>query len=275
MAPADVHEHALSEDPTRYLWRFGFRPPSCKPVLSLKLEGHTEVDGHTMYKILCEIRSTPQSGPNSASSAHDIVWTRQARLAELREQLHDPLKDARPEEYKHIFRNTPFASHGGIPGTSDRLSAWMATLASSLNTSPSVPPTFMSLILRFLQAPVPYSSEQELVDTFGRCEKCAHHTGSNRIKACRVCEGHQYGLRVATEIRAAREREHRIAGDHLAAGQQSGAQKRAGEELNGSGDIWASDEHPGVQKVDACEELRALGAEQNPSDGNEKIFVSM
>lgn len=294
MAPTDVHELALSEDPVRYLWRFGFRPPSCRLVLSFNLEGHSEVDGHTMYKILCKIGSTPQSGPNSANAANDIVWTRQARLADLREQLHDPLKDASPEEYKRIFKNTPFAAHGGIPGTTDRLSAWMAALASWCSTPSSIPASTMSLILRFLQAPVPYSSEQELVETFGRCDECAHHTGSIRIKACRVCQGHQegrqketaamkfvksvktvqYGLRVDKEIRAARE--HRIAGERLAAGQHSGAQEaQAGQELLDSGDMWASDEQPGAQEVEGCKELRALGAEELPSDGNGNIIVSM
>eukprot|EP00930_Biecheleria_cincta_P061918 TRINITY_DN47466_c0_g1_i1.p1 TRINITY_DN47466_c0_g1~~TRINITY_DN47466_c0_g1_i1.p1 ORF type:complete len:291 (+),score=51.57 TRINITY_DN47466_c0_g1_i1:55-927(+) len=290
MAPADVHECALSEDPARYLWRFGFRPPSRRPVITLTLQGHAEVDGRTMYKILCKIRSMPQSGPNSANSAHDIVWTRQARLADLREHLHDPLKDARPEEYKRIFKNTPFASRGGIPGTTDRLNAWMATLASWCTTPHSMPASTISFILRFLQAPVPYSSEQELVETFGKCEECAHHTGSIRIKACRDCECRQeetaamklvetvetvkYGLRVAEEIQAARE--HRVSREHLAAGEHSGMREpQAGEELFGSGEMYVPGKHQGAQQVEACEELRALGADELPSDGNDHIFVSM
>lgn len=266
MAPTDLQERALSECTERYLWRFGFRPPKCRPVVAFQVKGHSEVDGHTLYNVLCKIRREPASGPNSAHGIHEIDWTRQVRLADLREQLHDPLKDAMPEKYKRIFQNTPFASRGGAPGTTDRLDAWMSTLATWCNTEDMEAST-VSLILRFLQPPVPDSSERELFDTFGRCEKCDHHTGSFRLKACRVCLGLeeetlaekfirsvntiQSGLRVAKAFQAAGDR--RLDRERLAAGKHSG------------GGGYHSDEHPSAQQQRGGEELRALGEIWPPS----------
>eukprot|EP00931_Biecheleriopsis_adriatica_P002321 TRINITY_DN10307_c0_g1_i3.p1 TRINITY_DN10307_c0_g1~~TRINITY_DN10307_c0_g1_i3.p1 ORF type:complete len:299 (+),score=66.22 TRINITY_DN10307_c0_g1_i3:37-897(+) len=276
MAPVDVQELALSEDPERYLWRLGFRPPKYMPILTLTVEGHAEVGGHTMYNISCEIHCPPQNEKHSVHQApRDIVWTHQARLADLREHLHDPVKGVMAERYKDFFGNTPFAAHGGVPGTTGRLNAWMATLASVLNKR-SLSSRHKCQILRFLKAPVPESSDQELLDEFGKCEECSKHTGSIRLRACRVCEGIQeetmamklirsiktvqFGLRVAGEFRAAGERraakdcqELSVAGDHP--GARGGGDEHPGaDELRALGEQWGSDQHRRAEELRAAEE---------------------
>eukprot|EP00928_Gymnodinium_smaydae_P063076 TRINITY_DN4676_c0_g1_i10.p1 TRINITY_DN4676_c0_g1~~TRINITY_DN4676_c0_g1_i10.p1 ORF type:complete len:126 (+),score=18.40 TRINITY_DN4676_c0_g1_i10:346-723(+) len=79
-------------------------------------------------------------------------WSTAKRLGHLRAQLHEPLKKALGKDYSSHFRETPFAHHCGLPGTTKRLDAWCQTLAVCMSTGMLSPP-LIAQVLRELDAP--------------------------------------------------------------------------------------------------------------------------
>eukprot|EP00435_Cladocopium_sp_Y103_P031400 s2786_g7.t4 len=59
---------------------------------------------------------------------------------------------AGPEDYEKLFASAPFARHGGLTGTTKRLSAWCMSLARSANGE-TFPPQFLVLVLCFIDTP--------------------------------------------------------------------------------------------------------------------------
>jgi hypothetical protein len=77
------------------------------------------------------------------------------RLCTLRERFHDAIIEEMGEGgYQKCFLDTPFASRGGIPGTTARLNAWCGQLSYCINTG-SLPPKVVAVILQALEAPKP------------------------------------------------------------------------------------------------------------------------
>lgn len=88
-----------------------------------------------------------------ASESSGRAWRCGRRLCDIRENLHDVLvHEMGREAYSLIFAATPFARHGGLPGTTDRLRRWFQTLASSINDG-RLEPRLCALALAFLGAP--------------------------------------------------------------------------------------------------------------------------
>jgi len=172
----------------RYLWRFGYNRAAGapNPRLQIALEGHEEDDGHTWYVInssvhrsdvkvaVQEEKETGQStGVENgvAKAAEDIEWIVKKRLCDLREQLHDRVKELMGPAYSAYFDGTHFARHGGLPGTTTRLRAWLVTLAECANSG-ALNAEIQAYVLRFLDAPVPEESDAALLQALGRCTVC-------------------------------------------------------------------------------------------------------
>ena len=81
-----------------------------------------------------------------------MKWTAPRRLHQLREGLHDPVKSDLGEGYAGLFGNTPFAMMGRPIGTTERLSEWLKTLASAINSG-KLKPALVARTLFFLRGP--------------------------------------------------------------------------------------------------------------------------
>jgi len=128
----DLSRRALREDPSRYLWRFGFGREGCEPALAIAVNGHEEESGHTMYILKCSLTNTDsvlKPDGNGASCQGPIAWTCRRRLRELRDELHDVVKEQMVTAYSSYFNKVGFAHMGGPPGTTARLSGWLCTLS--------------------------------------------------------------------------------------------------------------------------------------------------
>lgn len=148
----------VSEDLVSYLRSYSYAaesstqwcaaPASClgKPVLRLVLDGHCEVVGHTYYSLQCAL--------SSGKPALCLAWPVQKRLTQLREELHDIVKDGLGKSYADLFAQAPFARRGGVAGTTGRLQTWLEILASCINEH-SAPPSLVATVLRFLDTPAP------------------------------------------------------------------------------------------------------------------------
>lgn len=165
-----------AEDPRRYLLRFGYAPGEAKrPRLSITLESHEEEGGHTLYFLGCTL--SYHAGPEGGFSS--TAWSCRHRLCDLRQFLHDEIKAALgPESYEAHFGETPFARHGGPPGTTQRLSAWLGSLSACFNSDCLEAPQ-AAQVLRFLGAPIPEGSDallkqhdEQALRAQGRCRKC-------------------------------------------------------------------------------------------------------
>lgn len=115
------------------------------PSLCMEVDGHEEIDGHTWYSMSCKLRDASES---------QTTWKTRRRLASLREDLHDRIKDHLGKDYADHFVKTPFAVKGGLPGTTARLGAWFHTLAELVNRG-RASPTVVALLLQYLEAPIP------------------------------------------------------------------------------------------------------------------------
>merc|ERR1711924_88808 len=62
-----------------------------------------------------------------------MQWICKKRLSNIRDNLHDPIKDCMFDLYAVHFGATPFAHHGAPPGTTGRLNAWLGSLAKCIN----------------------------------------------------------------------------------------------------------------------------------------------
>lgn len=172
----------------RYLWRFGYNRAAStpNPRLQITVEGHEEDFGHTWYIINITVDRSVVQVPNQQEvgeeksadnetavekGVEDIEWVVKKRLCDLREELHDRVKERMGPAYSAYFDGTPFARHGGLPGTTARLRAWLASLAECSNKG-ALNADILAFVLRFLDAPVPAESETALLQAVGRCTVC-------------------------------------------------------------------------------------------------------
>lgn len=112
------------------------------PVVQVHVDGHKEVDGHTLYSLTCSL----------VGGSINAKWKEQRRLQQLRDDLHDAVKVELGDLYSQHFGSTPFAHKGGLIGTTARLHGWFRTLARCINTG-RTPPSIAALVLSFLDAP--------------------------------------------------------------------------------------------------------------------------
>lgn len=127
-----------------------------QPKLTLTMLGHKEIENHTFYEIRCQLESKPSLSLN---------WCVHRRLAHLREGLHDFVQGRLGSDYDAVFGETRFARHGGLPGTTARLQAWLEKLAIHMNEG-AAPPVIVAQVLHFCEAPKPPSGTtvQSLLD---------------------------------------------------------------------------------------------------------------
>lgn len=188
----DVKARACREEPQQYLWRFGYGRTDGKPEPTLKIEvrGHEEDDGHTWYHIdasLSRIVDEAIQVQAPATDGTEIAWSVRRRLCDLRDELHDRVKDMLGSSYASHFDDTPFARHGGPPGTTARLREWLATLARCANRG-VLEPKDLAYVLRCLEAPVPEASDLALLQAMGRCAVCTLRVDTPGMDVCKRCE---------------------------------------------------------------------------------------
>jgi len=118
------------------------------PHMELRVLGHVEQHGHTLYVMKCSISSWP-GGRYSF-----CCWSIQRRLRDFRTAMHDPIKDQLASVYSEKFGGTPFAHKGGPAGTTTRLSSWVSALANYINAR-ACPPSILARLLKFTCAPLP------------------------------------------------------------------------------------------------------------------------
>lgn len=146
------------DDPVGYLRAYGYAaesstlwcnaPASClgRPVIRLLLGGHSEHEGHTYYSVQCQL--------SAELPLLRLDWKVEKRLLQLREELHDVVKDCLGKNYGDLFSQAPFARRGGLSGTTGRLQTWLETLASCVNEH-SVAPDLAAIIMQRLETPSP------------------------------------------------------------------------------------------------------------------------
>jgi len=112
------------------------------------IDGHREKGrpSHTWYAIIGKVQVTP--GETSSTRR----WVVERRLAHIRALLHDPVKREMGKDYDFHFKGAHFAHHGGPPGTTARMEAWLGKLARAIYAG-EVSPALVASILRFLEAP--------------------------------------------------------------------------------------------------------------------------
>eukprot|EP00747_Dinoflagellata_sp_TGD_P214759 gnl/TRDRNA2_/TRDRNA2_87568_c0_seq1.p1 gnl/TRDRNA2_/TRDRNA2_87568_c0~~gnl/TRDRNA2_/TRDRNA2_87568_c0_seq1.p1 ORF type:complete len:363 (+),score=60.82 gnl/TRDRNA2_/TRDRNA2_87568_c0_seq1:32-1120(+) len=142
VAPATIGQyltsHGYPRDSSNWLWsEFPFEKGR-HPVISLSVEGHEESEGHTWYIVKCSF---------VWPSKRTIRWTVRRRLMHLREHLLERVRDT-CECYNELFHDTPFAMRMGPPGTTLRLQAWCAKLATAMNSG-KANPTLTVIVLHF------------------------------------------------------------------------------------------------------------------------------
>lgn len=115
------------------------------PQVSFQVEGHHEEDGHTLYMLECSLVS---------QGLHHLEWLVQRRLRDLKNGLLEPVKEELRGSYAEHFKGVPFADKNSFRRTFASLKAWLATLASLINTSVCTP-GLVACVLQFLEAPKP------------------------------------------------------------------------------------------------------------------------
>jgi len=138
---------------------------SQNPELKIHVPGHSEESGHTWYRINCELS-------NHRGGAEHLKWSVQRRLIQMREDLHDPIKEELGQDYARHFACAPFAHKGGVLGTTGRLRDWFAALANYLNDGGGLP-MLVARVLQFLNASDPMSGEAAGSGVPGRRTKLA------------------------------------------------------------------------------------------------------
>ncbi|CAE8614547.1 unnamed protein product [Polarella glacialis] len=181
----NIETRAVEEPPERYLWRFGYRLDHAEPEITLNMTGHSEHEGHTLYEMECELKWDDPS-----CELRILEWKFRARLADLREKMHETVKKDLGGKYSRFFGATQFAQHGGMPGTTERLKAWMKSLARCTNNG-QLSPEALTVVLRYLRIPVPPISDDELQAFFGKCQECEMHTGLPSLSDCGVCSANR------------------------------------------------------------------------------------
>lgn len=133
------------------------------PKLTMDLDEHFEQAGCTWCIIKCKLEVPVNDGKvvdrAIVYKVETMTWEAPRRLHHLRMELHDCMKYYMEEKfYARVFGETPFARHTAPRGTTARLKAWLATLASAINKQ-EVPPMAAAITLLFLHAPVPSDGE--------------------------------------------------------------------------------------------------------------------
>lgn len=132
-------------------------PAGSDPQLRLSVSEHKEKAEHTWYIVKCSLQQ--------ADTASTVNWEAPRRLDQIRGSLHDNVKFDMDENgshensaYSSAFGATPFAHPGGMPGTTNRLNEWLASLAKAINGRAATP-YVVALTLQFCQAPVPNQTD--------------------------------------------------------------------------------------------------------------------
>ncbi|CAE7676097.1 unnamed protein product, partial [Symbiodinium sp. KB8] len=124
------------------------------PSIQMSVDEHVEQAGNTWYLVQCSLRFVP-GGEDGTGPEEHLEWKAPRRLHHLRTDLHDRMKYFMEEDfYAKVFGETPFARHGGLPGTTARLRVWLERLAQAINQK-EVPPEAAALVLLFFHAPLP------------------------------------------------------------------------------------------------------------------------
>lgn len=154
---------AIEPDPISFLRSFGYAAASASrltegddeealqsmPTIGLSVRSHIEVHDHTWYVLECSLLC-PQP---AAAKPTERRWRAKRRLQHLRASLHNPVRQQLEGHiYSEHFGAAPFASYGGLPGTTARLDAWLASLASCINAA-ACPPSLLAQVLQFLEPP--------------------------------------------------------------------------------------------------------------------------
>jgi len=109
---------------------------------------HVEQGGCTWYRVDCVL------GPVPGKQRQLVAWRAPRRLFDLRDSLHDSVKEMFAEAYATHFAATPFARFGAPRGTTARLREWLGTLARLINDG-KASPAVTARTLKFFQAPNP------------------------------------------------------------------------------------------------------------------------
>mmetsp|Transcript_9199 Transcript_9199/g.24136 ORF Transcript_9199/g.24136 Transcript_9199/m.24136 type:complete len:242 (-) Transcript_9199:66-791(-) len=163
-----VHESVNPEADGCY---FGIR-------LEMEVATHLEMQEHTWYVLQCAFR------PVDSNSERMVQWRPKRRLVHIRSMLHDFVKDELGSKYVLHFGEAPFAYRGGLSGTSERLSTWLAALAHCINTGAATH-RLAARVMQFLEPPSLSGEPQELAS-------------SDYSEFARVCEAAIPGLEVAS-----------------------------------------------------------------------------
>jgi len=123
-----------------------------RAVFSAEVVRHLEMQGHTWYVMQCSLKIPENDQP--------LVWMARRRLNHLRQDLHDRVKTLMGATYAESFAKVPFARHGGVPGTSERLNSWFEILTALMNDR-YVPPSIVLVTLQFLEPPAELTAEPE------------------------------------------------------------------------------------------------------------------
>jgi len=118
-----------------------------RPKIDIRVTGHHEENRHTWYHVEMNL---------AIQGTRSLKWKVARRLVHLRLELHDCVKNNLGQNYSKCFASTPFAHKGGLRGTTARLNAWCASLASCMNQF-ACSPKLVMLVLNFLEVPEPPS----------------------------------------------------------------------------------------------------------------------
>ena len=156
-------EEQPTEDPRRFLWRFGYFRGTEQPELLVDVTGHTDQPNSSWlpgqekeeYSLSCKLKW------DSPTDSRVLEWKTKMKLTGMRSRLHDNVKKEMGAEYGEHFQDTRFAHHGGVPGTTTRLRKWFQTLSGLANQG-HLKTELLALLLQELEIPIPEKSDEEL-----------------------------------------------------------------------------------------------------------------
>lgn len=184
-----------------------------KAQLELSVVGHSEQGGHTLYHVQCRLE---------ADGLISLHWVVQRRLGQIRDSLHDAVKNEMGKSYADAFAYAPFAMRGGFGGTTQRLQKWFQALAACVSKG-LAPPALVAQLLLFLDTPA----------------QAAHHEAAESMNAAEAAPG--------------------PAG--LAAEAEDAEVEAAAETVEFEGRSWSKERPPSPESSD-CEATRATADEE-------------
>jgi len=136
-------------------WQVRPGPKGSGPQLTIALNRHEEMQGHTTYILECSL---------VLCGCLNVQWEAPRRLVHLRQGLHGPFKQRLgPTKYRCNFAGAAFAHRGGLPGTTTKLQRWLFALTSCINYG-MCSPGDTAFVLHFLDTP-PAFHEQRSIKT--------------------------------------------------------------------------------------------------------------